>query len=100
MRKIIYTSYCLFIFFFVFLETSCLLKSNTGQFVLINDSDELISRAIVEVCGQLPCIGPLRLVYTLQMVRQAEHVQLGHVSGILVSDGGRQRTIRVGGVGV
>lgn len=52
-KKIISISYCLLVFFFVFLETSCLSKSNTGQFVLINDSDELISHASIEVCGQL-----------------------------------------------
>ena len=52
-KKAIYISYCLFIFFFVFLETSCLSKSNTGQFIFINDSNELISHATVEVCGQL-----------------------------------------------
>ena len=52
-KKIISISYCLLVFFFVFLETSCLSKSNTGQFSLINGSDELISHATVEVCGQL-----------------------------------------------
>jgi hypothetical protein len=52
-KKFISISYCLFVFFLVFLETSCLSKSNTGQFTLINDSDELISHATVEVCDQL-----------------------------------------------
>ena len=52
-KKNIYISYCLLVFFFVFLETSCLSKSNTGQFILINDSAELISHVTIEVCGQL-----------------------------------------------
>ncbi len=52
-KKNISISYCLLVFFFVLLETSCLSKSNTGQFILINDSNELISHATVEVCDQL-----------------------------------------------
>jgi len=51
-KKIISISYCLLVFLFVLFETSCLPKSNTGQFVLINDSNELISHATIEICGQ------------------------------------------------
>ncbi len=52
-KRIIFVSYCLLVFFFVLFETSCLSKSNTGQFTLVNDSDELISHATVEICDQL-----------------------------------------------
>ena len=46
-------SYCLVALLFASTETSCLLKENTGQFVLINSSNEMITQARIEVCEQL-----------------------------------------------
>ena len=62
------------------------------------DGDEVA--VTVGIPGHFSRVDPLCIVDLLKVVRQAEHVQLGHVTCVFVGDGRDQDPIRVASVAV